>query len=150
MKTKKEEKQKQLNFGLKNSPQNIYFKYKDQYEVWLAGLETKKFMKDILTWFTIILSITFIFTEIYLIETHEQLPSRIPIFNYFINSSKRLTVNELIYLYPFLSTLMLILTTITANHYYHKERSLSKILLVVMLLVNLSLCLIFLKLLYTF
>ena len=99
MKTKKEEKQKQLNFGLKNSPQNIYFKYKDQYEVWLAGLETKKFMKDILTWFTIILSITFIFTEIYLIETHEQLPSRIPIFNYFINSSKRLTVNELIYLY---------------------------------------------------
>jgi len=150
MKKEKEKKEKQLQFGLKNTPKNIYYKYKDQYELWLAGLETKKFIKDPLTWFTIILSSSFLFTEMYMIETTSKIPSRIPIFNYFIIPSKRLVSSEYIYLYPFFTLLILIISISLSNTYYHKERGLSKTILIVMLLVNLSICLTFLNLFYLF
>ncbi|KKP65984.1 MAG: hypothetical protein UR61_C0007G0004 [candidate division WS6 bacterium GW2011_GWE1_34_7] len=150
MKKEKERKEKQLQFGLKNTPKNIYFKYKDQYELWLAGLETKKFIKDSLTWFTIILSSSFLFTEMYMIETTTEIPSEIPVLNYFLTPSKRLVSNEYIYLFPFLTLLILIISISLSNSYYHKERELSKTVLIVMLLVNLSICLIFLNLFYLF
>ena len=150
MKKEKEKKEKQLQFGLKSTPKNIYFKYKDQYELWLAGLETKKFIKDPLTWFTIILSSTFLFTQMYMIESATEIPSKIPVFNYFLNPSKRLVSNEYIYLFPISILFILIISISLSNSYYHKERELSKTILIVMLLVNLSLCLIFLNLFYLF
>lgn len=150
MKKEKEKKEKQLQFGLKNTPKNIYYKYKDQYELWLAGLETKKFIKDSLTWFTIILSSSFLFTEMYMIETISEIPSKIPLFNYFIVPSKRLVSNEYIYIFPALTLLILIISISLSNTYYHKEKELSKTILIVMLLVNLSICLTFLNLFYLF
>lgn len=81
---KKEKKEKQLEFGLKGTPKNIYYKYKKQYELWLAGLETKKFIKDPLTWLTIILSISLVGTQIYMIESKDKIPQKVPIFNSFL------------------------------------------------------------------
>lgn len=150
MKKKKESKEQQLQFGLKDTPKNIYFKYKDQYEVWLAGLETRKYVKDPLTWFTLVMSITFLITEISILESSTRIPSKIPLFNYYIAPIERLVVKDLAYLYPFLSLLIIVISVYLSNLYYHKERELSKTLLIVMLISSLSLCLIFLNLFYSF
>ena len=147
---KKEKKEKQLDFGLRGTPRNVYYKYKKQYDLWLAGLETKKFVKDPLTWLTIILSISLVVTQVYLIESKDKIPQKVPIFNYFLNPVKKLTYDEYLYLLPLLCTLILLLTIFLSNKYYHKERDLSKIIMIVALLVNASICLIFLKLFLTF
>lgn len=147
---KKEKKEKQLNFGLRNTPKNIYFKYKEQYDIWLAGLETKKFIKDPLTWLTIVISISLIVTQVYMIETKDSIPSKIPVFNYFLSPIEKLVQNEYVYLFPLLSIVILLVTIFLSNKYYHKERDLSQIIIVTTLLVNISICLIFLKLFLTF
>ena len=104
MKKRKESKEQQLQFGLKDTPKNIYYKYKDQYEVWLAGLETRKYVKDPLTWFTLVISLTFVITEISILESNTKIPSKIPLFNYFIAPSERLVIKDLAYLFPALSS----------------------------------------------
>lgn len=147
---KKEKKEKQLDFGLKGTPRNVYYKYKKQYELWLAGLETKKFIKDPLTWLTIVLSVSLIITELYLIETKDKIPQKVPIFNYFLNPTKKLVPDEYLYLLPLLSILILLITIFLSNRYYHKERDLSKIIIIVALLVNMSICFTFIKLFLTF
>lgn len=147
---KKEKKEKQLNFGLRNTPKNIYFKYKEQYDIWLAGLETKKFIKDPLTWLTIVISISLIVTQVYMIETKDRIPSKIPVFNYFLSPIEKLVQNEYVYLFPLLSIIILLVTIFLSNKYYHKERDLSQIIIITTLLVNISICLIFLKLFLTF
>ncbi len=150
MKKKIEEKDTQLDFGLKNPPQNIYYKYKDQYELWLSKLETRRFLKDILMWFVVILSISLLTTQIYTIQTTANIPTIIPIFNYYFTLSKRLVSLEWIYLYPAIGTIALLSGVYFANKYYHKERELSKLLLMVILITNISLSIIFFKLVYTF
>lgn len=145
-----EKKEKQLDFGLKNPPQNIYYKYKDQYDLWLARLETHKFMKDILVWFVLICSISLIFTQIYTIETLNRLPSQIPVFSYFFTLSMRLADSYWIYTYPAISTIVLLVGIYLSNRYFHKERELAKVLLITILLANISLAIIFMKLVYTF
>ncbi len=149
-KNKKEKKEKQLDFGLKNPPQNIYYKYKDQYELWLSKLETRKFTQDILTWFVLITTSSLIFTQIYSIQTLENLPTRIPVFNYFFTLSMRLVNSNWIYIYTAMGILLLLIGTYFANKYYHREKELSKVLLIAVLLANISLSFIFMKLLYTF
>ncbi len=146
----KKKKEKQLEFGLKNTPKNVYYKYKEQYEIWLAGLETKKYIKDPLTWFTIVLSSTLIGTQIYLIEKETQIPSKIPVFSYFLNPSKRLVADEYIYLIPLFCAVLLIITIVLTNMYYHRERELSRVLSIVNLLANISICVVFIKLFLIF
>ncbi|PKN02482.1 hypothetical protein CVU76_00365 [Candidatus Dojkabacteria bacterium HGW-Dojkabacteria-1] len=149
-KKEKEKKEKQLDFGLKNPPQNIYYKYKDQYELWLSGLETHRFMKDLLMWFVLVMSISLISTQIYSILNLEILPSRIPVLGYFFSLSLRLVDSFWIYFLPSLSILILISGFLFANKYYHRERELSKLLLVAVLLSTMSLSVIFFKLVYSF
>lgn len=149
-KKEKEKKEKQLDFGLKNPPQNIYYKYKDQYEIWLSGLETHRFMKDLLMWFVLIMSVSLISTQIYTILNLEILPSKIPVLNYFFSLHLRLVDSFWIYFFPSLSILVLFFGFLFANKYYHRERELSKLLLVAILLSTLSLSVIFFKLVYSF
>lgn len=149
MKKEKKKKEKQLDFGLKNNPKNIYFKYKDQYELWLAGLETKKYFKDPLLWFTIVISASLLFTQGYTIR-NSTIPSKIPVLNYLIYPGNRLASTNFIYLFPILGGSILIAGIMLSRSYYHKERQLSKILMIVILLTNMSLCLIFLRLFIIF
>lgn len=146
----KERKEKQLDFGLKNPPQNIYYKYKDQYELWLSKVEIYKFINDTLVWFVLVMSISLIATQIYTIQDIDILPTKIPVFNYFFTLALRLADSSWIYMYPAMSTITLIIGLIFANRYYHRERELSKTLLVTVLLTTLSLSVILLKLVYTF
>ncbi len=146
----KKEKEKQLELTLPDTPKNIYYKYKNQYELWLAGIETKKFVKDPLTWFVIITSLALIATQVYTIQSKTRIPSKVPVFNYFLNPSKRLVANQYIYFFPVLSFLILLCTIALANSYYHKERELIKVLEIVCLLANISICFIFMKLVLIF
>jgi len=149
-KTKKGEQEKQLDFGLKNPPQNIYFKYKDQYELWLSKLETHRFMRDVLTWFVLIMTSFLIFTQVYTIQELGHLPTKIPIFNYYFTLSMRLVDSNWIYMYPITGIFLLSLGMFCANKFYHKEKELSKTLLVVVFLANVSLTIIFMNLVNTF
>jgi hypothetical protein len=146
----KKKKEKQLELTLPDTPKNIYYKYKNQYELWLAGIETKKFVKDPLTWFVIITSLALIATQVYTIQSKTRIPSKVPVFNYFLNPSKRLVANQYIYFFPVLSFLILLCTIALANSYYHKERELIKVLEIVCLLSNISICFIFMKLVLIF
>ena len=146
----KKEKEKQLELTLPDTPKNIYYKYKNQYELWLAGIETKKFVKDPLTWFVIITSLALIATQVYTIQSKTRIPSKVPVFNYFLNPSKRLVANQYIYFFPVLSFLILLCTIALANSYYHKERELIKVLEIVCLLANISICFVFMKLVLIF
>ncbi|HOC97382.1 MAG TPA: hypothetical protein PLK49_00115 [Candidatus Dojkabacteria bacterium] len=146
----KKKKEKQLELTLPDTPKNIYYKYKNQYELWLAGIETKKFVKDPLTWFVIITSLALIATQVYTIQSKTRIPSKVPVFNYFLNPSKRLVANQYIYFFPVLSFLILLCTIALANSYYHKERELIKVLEIVCLLANISICFIFMKLVLIF
>ena len=146
----KKKKEKQLELTLPDTPKNIYYKYKHQYELWLAGIETKKFVKDPLTWFVIITSLALIATQVYTIQSKTRIPSKVPVFNYFLNPSKRLVANQYIYFFPVLSFLILLCTIALANSYYHKERELIKVLEIVCLLSNISICFIFMKLVLIF
>lgn len=149
-KKEKPKKEKQLDLGLRNSPSNAYYKYKGKYDIWLAGMDTKKFLKDPLAWFALLMSATLIGTEVYTINDAIQLPSEIPVFNYFIDYSKRLIGQDWIYLMPAIGAVVLFLTIPIASSYYHKERLLSRTLLLVALLSNISLCLLFFKLVNNF
>ena len=146
----KKKKEKQLELTLPDTPKNIYYKYKNQYELWLAGIETKKFIKDPLTWFVIITSLALTATQVYTIQSKTQIPSKVPIFNYFPNPSKRLVANQYIYFFPILCFLILLCTIVLSNSYYHKERELIKVLEIVCLLSNISICFIFMKLVLIF
>ena len=146
----KKKKEKQLELTLPDTPKNIYYKYKNQYELWLAGIETKKFVKDPLTWFVIITSLALIATQVYTIQSKTRIPSKVPVFNYFLNPSKRLVANQYIYFFPVLSFLILLCTIALANSYYHKERELIKVLEIVCLLSNISICFVFMKLVLIF
>ena len=146
----KKKKEKQLELTLPDTPKNIYYKYKNQYELWLAGIETKKFIKDPLTWFVIITSLALTATQVYTIQSKTRIPSKVPVFNYFLNPSKRLVANQYIYFFPVLSFLILLCTIALANSYYHKERELIKVLEIVCLLANISICFIFMKLVLIF
>ena len=146
----KKKKEKQLELTLPDTPKNIYYKYKNQYELWLAGIETKKFVKDPLTWFVIITSLALTATQVYTIQSKTQIPSKVPIFNYFLNPSKRLAANQYIYFFPILCFLILLCTIALSNSYYHKERELIKVLEIVCLLANISICFIFMKLVLIF
>ena len=146
----KKKKEKQLELTLPDTPKNIYYKYKNQYELWLAGIETKKFVKDPLTWFVIITSLALIATQVYTIQSKTRIPSKVPVFNYFLNPSKRLVANQYIYFFPVLCFLILLCTIVLSNSYYHKERELIKVLEIVCLLANISICFIFMKLVLIF
>lgn len=143
-------KETQLDFGLKNSPQNTYYKYKGKYSLWLAGLDTKKLLKDPLVWLTFIISLSFIATQVYTIRQTPEIPTKVPLFNYYIDFAPRLVGSIWIYILPAIGLLTLLVGIAVSNSYYHKERALTKTLLLVTLLTNFSLCVIFFKLINTF
>lgn len=149
-KKEKKTKEPQLDLGLKDSPKNKYYKYKGKYSIWLAGLDTKKYLKDPLIWFFIIFSSVFIGAQVYSILNFQNIPSKIPLFNYYIEFIPRLVNSQWIYVLPSIGLLCLVLGIIFSSYYYHKERALSKTLLLTTVLANLSLCVIFFKLISTF
>jgi len=135
---KKEPKKKQLNLGLKQSPFNILTKHKEKFELFRAKWDTKRYTKSTWVWFSIVISISLITTQIVVIqEKIKSLPKQIPLFQFYIDNTQRLASSTLIYLIPTISVIILLLGIIFSNKYYNKERVLSNFLLLTTLLATL-------------
>lgn len=146
-KKQKPKKEKQLNLGLKESPKNFLYKIKSRTSKFFIRFEIKEFLKSPFTWFAIIISLGFIATQIYiLINNISQYPEKIPIWQNQILLERKIERKDLLYIFPVISSSILLIGSITSNIFYHKEKYLSKILLFSVLLAITGTTFAFLKL----
>lgn len=137
MKKNREENKKdeQLSFKLEEPFSNNLYKIKNKFYFTSVYLQNQKFFLDATVWFLIIFTITsIIFQYNLIIENFKLLPDLIPIIKYTPILDRRLFIKEIIYVFPFGATLLLLLSTIIANRAY----SSNKFLAVFTLLINLT------------
>jgi hypothetical protein len=138
MPKKEAEGNNQLNLKLKQSPLNGIAKYKERFELFRAKWDIKRYTKSTWVWFTIVITISLIVTQIYTIQEQINiLPNQIPLFQIYVDANQTLVKTDFIYTIPGISVLILVLGVIFSNKYYNKERNLSNTLLWTMLLSNL-------------
>jgi len=132
------QKKQQLNLKIRQSPLNIFTKYKERVETFKVKWDIRKYTKSFWVWLTIVLSISLIITQVYTIyEKFFNLPKKIPLFQMYVNSSAVLAETNYIYLIPVVSITIITAGIIFSNKYYNKERDLSNTLLLGMFLANL-------------
>jgi len=147
VKEDKSKKEKQLDLGLKESPKNLFYKFRSKLSNFLIRFEIKKFLRNPFTWFIIILSLSFITTQVYVLTNNiSSYPKDLPIWQNQISLKKRLSEKEFLYIFPLVSGLILVVGVIFSNIYYHREKFLSKILLFTVILSVTGLTFAFLKL----
>lgn len=143
----KPKKEKQLDLGLKGSPKNLFYKFRSKLSNFLIRFEIKEFLRNPFTWFVIILSLSFITTQIYiLVNNISSFPEKLPVWQNQISLSKRLSEKTSLYAFPTISSSILVLGIFLSNISYHKEKFLSKILLLSIALSITGLTFAFLKL----
>ena len=146
----KSKKERQLNLGLKESPKNFFLKIKLKISKFLIRFEIKEFLKSPLTWFVVIFSLSFIATQIYiLINNIDTYPKQLPVWQNQTSSSERLANKEYLYVFPSMSAMVILLGVVFSNIFFHREKFLSKILLISVLLSIIGLTIAFLKLIPT-
>jgi cytochrome b subunit of formate dehydrogenase len=130
-----DKKSSQLKLSLKESFLGGIAGYKNRFELFRAKWDIKKYTKSNWVWFTLIISISFLVTQIYtIVENFPLLPTRIPIFPIYIDANDTLAKKDFTYLLPGISLILIITGIIFSNRYYNKERNLSNTLLWTMLL----------------
>lgn len=138
MSTKGAKENKQLNLKIKESPFNNLVKYKERFELFRAKWDIRKYTKSTWVWFTIVLSLSLVLTQIFTIqEKLGFLPKKIPLLQIYVDADKTLTSTTFIYFAPIISVIMLVLGIALSNKFYNKERDLSNTLLWSMFLANL-------------
>ena len=134
----KEDKKKgddQLKLNLKQSFFSGIAKYKNRFEIFRAKWDIKRYTKSNWVWFTIIVSISLLITQIYtILEKFSLLPTKLPILQIYIDANRTLIGRDLIYLIPGISLLLIVIDVIFSNKYYNKERNLANTLLLSMML----------------
>jgi len=128
-------KDDQLKLSLKQSFFSGIAKYKNRFELFRAKWDIKRYTKSNWVWFTIIISISLLVTQIYtIIEKFSSLPTKIPILQIYVDANSTLARKEFIYLIPSVSLILIIAGVIFSNSYYNKERNLANTLLWTMIL----------------
>ncbi|MCD4811063.1 hypothetical protein K8R14_00445 [bacterium] len=126
----KKPEEKQLNLNLKQSPFNIFAKHKERFDLFRARWDTRRYTKSNGVWFTIVLSVSLIATQVVAIQENLQLlPKQIPLYQLYLDNTLRLAPSSYLYLIPFVSCLLFVITLFFSNKYYNKERTLSNLLL---------------------
>jgi|SRR5690606_1098006 len=134
-KVKEKQENKQMELGLKSPFFNILFNLKAKARNLLLYFEAAKYFKDFLNWLYIVLVVCLIATQVYFaIKAYAQLPSQIPLFSYFNQLEKRLVTKEFLIALPVVSAIMLFVSGRFSYKYFHKERALARLLLLIMLL----------------
>lgn len=129
-KKEKKEEYKQLNLDIKEPFSNKYFKIKGAFDKKIISLEVLKFLKDPLLWAVLVIGVIFTIYQLYIIQTNYQsLPTVLPILKYFITAKEQLVSKELLYIYPSISAISLLLTILLTPKYYNRERSFVKLLM---------------------
>lgn len=134
-KKEKKEEFKQLNLDIKEPFSNKYFKIKGAFDRKIISLEVLKFLKDPLLWAVIVIGGIFTLHQAYMIySNYSSLPTLLPILKYFITPKEQLASKDLLYIYPSISGVSIILTLILTPKYYNRERNFVKLLMTCCLL----------------
>ena len=150
-KEQKEEKDAQLGLKIKEPLKNKFFKIKGKTDTYLTQLEVRRFLKDAFFWFVVVISITIVGYQIYLIvQSLYILPSLIPILRYNIQSSGQLIHKNFIIIYPILSSVALVTSVVLSSKSYNKDKVLTKLLLLTALLTSMALSVILIQLVNSF
>lgn len=125
-----EEKVKQLDLGIKEPFKNKILKIKGKTDIMLLQIEVKKFLKDAFFWFVIVFDIVMTLEQGWIIyTTFSKLPSLIPILNYFLVSLDSLGSKNLLFVFPSISVLTILIGIIVTTKYYNREKMLTKFVL---------------------
>lgn len=131
----KKEENKQMELGLRSPIANIYFNLKRKVQGWLLYFDAASYFRDPINWLYIILSLSLLTIQLYfIITTYEVLPSQLPLFTYFTQPDKKLVNEVYIWLLPALTVIMVIVASQYSYKYFHKERLLTRVLLLILLL----------------
>lgn len=147
VKKQKARKEKQLNLGLKESPKNFFFKIKSIFSNLLIRFEIKEIFRSPLIWAVLIISLCLTATQAYILTKNYNIyPDLIPIWKNQTLLADRLAEKEYLYIFPSLSVLILTAGMIFSNIFFYKEKFLSKLLSICILLSIIGLTISFLKL----
>lgn len=123
-KTKQEEKQ--FEIGLKQPRKNLFYSWKSSLSLKLKYLETKGYIRNPIPWFLGFISIALIAVQIYWIYiSFNSLPSYLPTLLYYRDLSMRITPKIYIYMYPTISSLLLIPTIYFSYRFFYTRKILS-------------------------
>lgn len=133
------EEVKQLDLGIKDPFKNKFFKLKSSIELSILQFEVRKFLKDPLVWGVLVISLILIAQQALLIyQNIDSLPLYIPIFKYFLSAERKLVTTEYILAFPVISAFVLLSSLYLTSRYYNREKTLTKLLLLSILLVTFS------------
>jgi len=137
-KTPKQE-EKQLDLGIKDPFKNKIYKIKGKTDAMVLQFEVKKFLKDSFFWFVIVSNTILLIQQgLWLHNNIDKFPSLTPILNYNLSAENRVTERYLLYIFPIISLLSIIIGTIVTMKYYNKEKMLTKFILLCTLLASIS------------
>ena len=143
---KEKVKEKQLDLGLKEPLGNTLITAKGRISRNLRILEIKRFIRSPYSWFFLTLAISLVATQVYyLINKLDALPTVIPIYFSSIDLTQRLGNKIELLLFPILSSIIIVATTVTGYHLYNSHRELIAFSLLNMLISVSVLTLILLK-----
>jgi len=128
-----------LDLGIKDPFKNKIYKIKGKTDAMVLQFEVKKFLKDSFFWFVIVSNTILLIQQgLWLHNNIDKFPSLTPILNYNLSAENRVTERYLLYIFPIISLLSIIIGTIVTMKYYNKEKMLTKFILLCTLLASIS------------
>lgn len=138
-KAPKQQEERQLDLGMKDPFKNKVLKIKGKTDVMLLQFEVRKFFKDAFFWFVTISDIAMLLQQVFWIRNNiDKFPSLTPILNYNLNATDRIIDKSFLYIFPAITLLGIIISTIITIEYYNKEKMLAKFILLCALLISIA------------
>lgn len=124
-KNTKKRKPQQLDLELKQPIGNSFAKAKSNISKNFRFLEVRRFIRSPYSWIFIMLSLSLISVQIYFLITKlNLLPVRIPIYFNSIELADRLGNQTELYIFPIISGVIVIATTLTGYQLYNSQKEL--------------------------
>lgn len=120
----------QLDLGIKEPFINQYYNRFQKFQLWLSRFETRKFVREFHTWFLSSLSLGMLLVQYRLLSPlYDEIPSRIPIFQYFLDVESRIVQKEYLYSIPVITFLIILSGFLTAYNTYSKNKDIGNLTL---------------------
>ena len=104
----KKDEAEQLTLGLKLSPFQFIYKFRDRFYLFIKAFETKRYFRDPYVWLFLCLTTTTIAIQItYILNYYSAIPDAVPLFQNYLQLEKRLISKEAVLAIPVVSFLLL-------------------------------------------
>lgn len=118
--------EEQLDFGLKEPLSNKYYNVKNKLYFSQALWQSQRFAKDSYIWLFIIISISTIAFQVYLLSIYfNQLPQSLPLLQMYVTPSLKLITKELVIIAPVITTIGFFISLPLGTKIYYENRYLS-------------------------